>query len=50
MTLLEKHGRCLADLINERRECTDSLWNYRLTQKILAMQDAIRALVQRGNG
>ena len=46
MTLLEKHGKCLADLINERRGCTDTTWNYRLDQKIIAMQDAIRQLIQ----
>lgn len=46
MTLLEKHGKCLADLINERQACTDITWGYRLDQKIIAMQDAIRTLVQ----
>lgn len=45
MTLLQKHGRCLADLIKERRITRDSWWQLRLDQKIRDMKWAIRKLV-----
>lgn len=44
MTLLEKHGACLADLIRERREAKETLWQMRLDEKIMDMKQAIRDL------
>lgn len=50
LTLLQKHGVALADLIRERREAKDVWWQLRLECKISDMKQAICRLVGRDNG
>lgn len=46
MTLLHKHGKCLADLVLELRKEKEEWWRMRLVQKIEDMKDAIKKLVK----
>lgn len=46
MTLLEKHGKCIADLVLELREAKEEWWRMRLVQKLADMKEATIRLVR----